>query len=105
MDKTPSKLIDADKLMGWINTELAKEYPESVNQYVDGRETLLKILKVRLEQGKFNPEPIPPTIKPGDKAIHSDLGQVKIISEPMVSVLKDKTEYEVYLSDLEVSHD
>ncbi|MNW52248.1 hypothetical protein D3C74_297630 [compost metagenome] len=72
MDKQP-KLIDADKLLGWINTELAKEYPESVNQYVDGRETLLEILKMRLEQGKFNPDPIPPTINPKDRVRHRSI--------------------------------
>ncbi|MCM3257127.1 hypothetical protein M3664_04930 [Paenibacillus lautus] len=37
-------------------------------QYVDGRETVLEILKHRIEQGIFDPDTPPvPTIKPGDK--------------------------------------
>jgi len=63
VNKQP-RIIDADKLLEWIKTEIAKEYPEGVNQYVDGRETVLEILKLRLEQGTFDPDPIPlPTIK------------------------------------------
>lgn len=42
-----------------------------------------------------------PNFKPGDKARHTDLGEVRVMDEPLISVLKDTTEYEVYLSDLE----
>lgn len=69
------KLIDQTKLLEWIDDELAKQYPESVAQYVDGRETVLEILKHRIEQGIFNPDTSTvPTIKPGDKVKHKRRG-------------------------------
>lgn len=43
--------------------------------------------------------------KPGDRVQHSDLGEVRIMDTPTVRVLKDKEEYEVYLHDLEVTHE
>lgn len=64
------RLIDADKIMEWINYEIAKKFPDEEKQYADGRQSVMTLLKRRIEQGVFIPDPIPPTIKPGDKVRH-----------------------------------
>lgn len=84
MNKQP-ELIDADKLLEWINFEIAKKFPDDVRQYEDGRRSVMTLLKRRIEQGVFSPDPIPlPTIKPEDWVYHTKFkakGQVKRISE------------------------
>lgn len=86
------KLIDADKLLDKAR--------------VGGNVTTYSELVEWIENGLLAPDPIPlPTIKPGDKVTHSNLGNVRVMELPTVLVLKDDQEYEVYLSDLEVSHD
>ncbi|GGF86723.1 hypothetical protein [Paenibacillus aceti] len=104
------RLIDADWLLECLKKEaefcIKEKFNEKNTRFYLGRETVLTDIIRQIESGKFDVDPITlPTIKPGDKAIHSDLGRVRIMSEPMVTALKDKDEYEVYLSDLEVSHD
>lgn len=108
MDKP--KLIDADYLLECLKKEsefcIKEKFNEKNTRFYLGREMALTDIIKQIESGKFDANPITlPTIKPGDKAKHSDLGEVRIMSEPMVTVLKVKDEYEVYLSDLEVSHD
>lgn len=69
MNKQP-ELIDADKLLEWINFEIAKKFPDDVRQYEDGRRSVMTLLKRRIEQGVFSPDPIPlPTIKPGEDGL------------------------------------
>lgn len=109
-------LISKSKLFEWIKVELAKEYPDSVAQYVDGRETVLEILRHRIEQGVFSPDLIPlPTIKPGDKVVITDamnpafIGTKAIVekiskSAPFSAKLEGFAGYWP-LSSLEVSHD
>lgn len=60
------KLISANKLNNWIIAELGKRYPEEQSQYVDGRETVLEILRWKIVKGELDADPVP-TIKPGDK--------------------------------------
>lgn len=100
------KLIDADKVQSWIDVEFEKKFPGDYYGYADGRQTILDKLEMEINNGTFDPDPIPlPTIKPGDKVTHSNLGNVRVMELPTVLVLKDDQEYEVYLSDLEVSHE
>lgn len=69
MDK---KLIDTDKIMEWINFEIAKQFPDGVKEYADGRKSVLELLARRIEQGVFAPYPSPlSTIKPGKKGLYS----------------------------------
>ena len=109
-------LISKSKLFEWIKVELAKEYPDSVAQYVDGRETLLEILRHRMEQGAFSPDPIPlPTIKPGDKVVITDAMNYYFIgTKAIVENISASSPYSAKLkgihgdwplSSLEVSHD
>lgn len=48
------KAVSVDKLKEWVEFEIKKNFPESVDQYVDGRKTVLELLLRRLEQGYFN---------------------------------------------------
>lgn len=106
MNKQP-KLIDADKVIQDVErrmNELLQDRSDDYDRFpvINALENFLG----RLKSEMYDPDtPAVPTIKPGDTAVHSDLGKVRVVSDPMVSVLKDKDEYEVYLSDLEVSHD
>lgn len=96
------RLIDADKLLEWLGEIIKAHIMFGQNERVYA----YKDVKERIMSGAFDPDPIPPTIKPGDWAIHPDLEQVRIMDAPVVHVLKGKDEYEVYLADLEViSHD
>ncbi|MDR0269621.1 DUF3553 domain-containing protein [Paenibacillus sp.] len=110
--------ISSDKLLAWIESELTKEYPESVNQYVDGRETVLEILKHRIEQRIFEPDHITlPTLKPGDKVRHKEnkawgIGNVHYYYKDETTVLCAfpdlrpgfRTKY-IPVSELEVTHE
>jgi hypothetical protein len=83
------KLIDADKTLEWFIQHLDHFHVERFQEAIN--------------RGILAPDTPPvPTIKPGDKMIHSDLGEVRIMDTPTVKVLKDKEEYEVFLDDLEV---
>jgi len=100
MNKQP---ICAEKLLKWIESDKRAEA-----FWIDGLDSTVAFdnLSDAIDAGELAPDPLPlPTIKPGDKVRHSDLGLVRVMSDPMITVLKDKEEFEVYLADLEVSHD
>ena len=97
------RLIDAEKLLKWLD-----ESPEASKFWITHIAPIEKhdLIEDAINQGKFDPDPIPPTIKPGSKAVHPDLGEVMVCDEPVIHVLREIEEYEVYLRDLEViSHD
>lgn len=102
-------LLSKSKLIDWLEEKIESyflAYHNSHSDYDQGREDSYHEVIESVRSGLFDPDPIPlPTIKPGDKATHSDLGTVRVMSDPMVAVLKGKEEFEVYLVDLEVSHD
>lgn len=97
MDK---RLIDADKLLEWIK--------ENKWHYFDSPE-VLEAIEDMVESGGFDPDPIPPTIKQGDKVKHPEiLEPVTVISiGEEWTVVQDYLgyRYDVRFSDLEVSHD
>lgn len=74
------KLISANKLNNWIIAELGKRYPEEQSQYVDGRETVLEILRWKIVKGELDADPVP-TIKPGDKVFKPGYGSGVVIQE------------------------
>lgn len=86
------KLIDADKLLKTLD-DISKR-AKSIEM-----QELAKALATELINGTFDPDP--PTINPGDEAKHPDLGQMRIMDDPVIHVLKGENTYEVYLSDLE----
>lgn len=51
------KLIDADKLLEWINDEYGKRKPNPYNDYTNGQRDMLDILEQRVEDGSFDPTP------------------------------------------------
>lgn len=61
------KLIDADKLLEWCDSEEAAPLWE-------GEDGLLKygLLTDAIERMSADPTPVQPDIKPGDKVIHRD---------------------------------
>ncbi|MCM3704025.1 hypothetical protein [Paenibacillus macerans] len=104
MNKQP-KLIDADKLIDSLS-KTVDEYAGHNDLYVRGTVDRCMWVIDHIEEGDFAPDPIPlPTIKPGDKVKHIELGEVRVMGLCMISVLKDGQEYDVYFDDLEVSHD
>lgn len=99
MDKP--KLIDADKIKAFLL--------EVSDEWIPG--SLSSIIYEKLTNGEFDPDPIPPTIKPGDKVRRKStklvLGLVTdvvnnkalIFSGPIIPNLC------IELDCLEVSHD
>lgn len=59
------KLIDADKLLEWLD----KQTENAFNQDINAQDAYM-ITKWAAEEGKFDPTPVQPDIKPGDKVIH-----------------------------------
>lgn len=109
------KLIDADKLLADLKDK-KKSLRESLNfakregetKWADELREQMQILTLIIdgvEHGGYDPDPISlPTIKPGEEAIHKDIGNVKILwlGVNMATVSKDGLYYDVYLKDLEV---
>jgi hypothetical protein len=94
-----NKIADLDRRLKKYEKDILIDhsgYRDRLHSEARGYERVLKMIDEL-------PDPIPlPAIKPGDRVMHSDLGQVRIMSEPIITVLKGADEYEVYLSDLEV---
>lgn len=94
MNNQPNDLISKSKLLEWIK--------DNKHHYFDAPE-VLEAIEDMVDSGGFDPELIPlPSIKPGDKVRHSDLGEIEITSDPIVGVSKGENYYHVYLRDLEV---
>ncbi|MFD1179499.1 hypothetical protein ACFQ3W_24825 [Paenibacillus puldeungensis] len=67
MDKQ-TKLIDADKVQSWIDIEFEKKFPGDCYGYADGRQSILDKLESKINDGSFNPDPIPlPTLTDANK--------------------------------------
>ncbi|WP_059050005.1 hypothetical protein [Paenibacillus senegalimassiliensis] len=91
-------LISKSKLLEWINFEIAKQFPDGVEEYADGRRSVMELLARRIEQGVFAPYPsILPTIKPGDtrQSLHNT---IDVMSDQQINTLATSL-------GLEVSHD
>lgn len=98
-------LLSKSKLIDWLEEKIESyflAYHNSYSDYDQGREDSYHEVIEAVRCGLFDPDTTPsPTIKPGDKAKHPDLGQVRIMDDPVIHVLKGENTYEVYLSDLE----
>lgn len=106
------RLIDADKLLEWIEKDLKADGFWLGTCAVEAFDNLTDAIN----QGTFDPDPIPPTIKPGDKvriintADHRYINQEAIVKEvdpapPGCAKLEGISRYWL-LSSLEVvSHD
>lgn len=103
VSKQPN-LIDGERLVQRLRR--IEQTMTLSDDFYGGRKQLAGELADEITNGVYDPDPIPlPTIKPGDKVRHQSLGEVRINSEPTVMVLNGISRSEVYLSDLEVSHD
>lgn len=85
--------IDTDKIMEWINFEIAKQFPDGVKEYVDGRRSVLELLARRIEQGVFAPYPSP--TKGTRQSLHNT---IDVMSDQQINTLATSL-------GLEVSHD
>lgn len=100
------KLIDAEVIVNFLEEE--KNNWEGQNPYNRGRSDSLQwtIDRIKSNNSRIGIiDSIPsPTIKPGEEAIHKDIGNVKILwlGVNMATVSKDGLYYDVYLKDLEV---
>lgn len=98
------KLIDADKLLAWLKIREGEAYTNADQvfnpSFLLGKADAFNDVVEYVKSGHSDLAPSP-TIKPGDEAKHPDLGQVRIMDDPVIHVLKGENTYEVYLSDLE----
>ena len=101
-------LLSKSKLTDWLEDKIESyflAYHNSYSDYDQGREASYHEVIESVRSGLFDPDPTPsPTIKPGEEAIHKDIGNVKILwlGVNMATVSKDGLYYDVYLKDLEV---
>ncbi|MNO32219.1 hypothetical protein D3C76_222030 [compost metagenome] len=101
-------LLSKSKLIDWLEEKIESyflAYHNSHSDYDQGREDSYHEVIESVRSGLFDPDTTPsPTIKPGEEAIHKDIGNVKILwlGVNMATVSKDGLYYDVYLKDLEV---
>ncbi len=95
-----TQLMDKEKFLKWLDGEEAAclwEGPEGLLKY--------DMLVEAINSGEFAPDTPPvPTIKPGDKARHPDLGEVVVqwVGDNIAEVAVGMAHYDVSLKDLEV---
>lgn len=101
------KLIDADKLLAWLKIREGEAYTNADQvfnpSFLLGKADAFNDVVEYVKSGHSDLAPSP-TIKPGEEAIHKDIGNVKILwlGVNMATVSKDGLYYDVYLKDLEV---
>lgn len=103
------RLIDADMLVARLrNIERALSLSDVFHS---GRKQLAKELADEIDNGVYDPDPIPPTIKPGDKVQHRifDIGLGEVLGVYHSEGTAGVQFFDLYkvcnLTDLEVSHD
>ncbi|MEK3838664.1 hypothetical protein [Paenibacillus sp. FSL R7-0128] len=76
------KLIDADKLLEWLNAEYKKLKTNPYDDYSSGKRDMLDIVEQRVEDGTFSPTPPvqPDTPKHGDRVLHGIYGMGTVVS-------------------------
>ncbi|MGG4552590.1 hypothetical protein [Paenibacillus humicus] len=109
------RLIDADWLLECLKKEaefcIKEKFNEKNSRFYLGRETVLTDIINQIESGKFDISPIPPTIKPGDKVRHEELGDGIVFAldkeDQEITIVDFDNEglMHIYCADLEVSHD
>ena len=94
--------MDKQKVRDYLE-QVETDYLLSASDFDQGILYQARRMKEALDRGEFDPI-TSPTIKPGEEAIHKDIGNVKILwlGVNRATVSKDGLYYDVYLKDLEV---
>lgn len=102
------KLIDADKLLKWLEESESNWYSRKYGEYGEGHVKAYSNVADAVESGDFDPDTPPvPTIKPGDKVRHKiyGIGELIWISDNQNYGLFQKgyeNAVKVFIQDLEV---
>lgn len=94
--------MDKQKISAYLD-RIEADYLASASEFDRGIIFQVQKMKEVLARGDFDS----PTIKPGETALHDDLGEVTIqyLGERIATVCKDGRNHDVYLKDLKpISH-
>lgn len=107
------KLIDETKLLKAVSEEKSRherardrlEIDHKYWEFHEGSVTTLEWLEKKITKGMFAPDTPPaPTINPGDKVRHSDLGEGTAVGygDQVIEISTIRGNFDVSVKDLEV---